>query len=139
MSSVEPVATPPKDDPLRRASLIGAGAAVLWLVTAAFWAVLVGPLALVALAPPLLLAWRGPGVAALLATWALSLIAAAIGLLAFLGSIRDPGDFSLALLAITPAVAALYSALALRRVPRNPASGATNSLESRPKKSGNGS
>jgi len=118
MNSVEPVETPPRDDPLRRASLIGAGAAVLWLLTAAFWAVLVGPLALVALAPPLLLAWRGPGVAALFATWVLSLIAAAIGLLAFLGSIRDPGDFSLALLAITPAVAALYSALALRRVPR---------------------
>ena len=119
MRSVEPVATPPKTDPLKRASLVGAGAAVLWLVTAAFWATLVGPLALVALAPPLLLAWRGPGVAALLATWVLSLVAAAIGLLAFLGSIRDPGDFSLALLAITPAVAALYSALALRRVPRD--------------------
>jgi len=139
MSSVEPVATPPKDDPLSRANLIGAGAAVLWLVTAAFWAVLVGPLALVALAPPLLLAWRGPGVAALLATWVLSLIAAAIGLLAFLGSIGDPGDFSLALLAVTPAVAALYSALALRRVPRLPASGATYSRESGPKKSANGS
>jgi uncharacterized membrane protein len=106
-------------DPLKRARLVGAGAAVLWLVTAVFWAVLVGPLALVALAPPLLLAWRGPRVAALLATWVLSLVAAAIGLLAFLGSIRDPGDFSLALLAITPALAALYSALALRRVPRD--------------------
>lgn len=119
MRSVEPVATPPRTDPLRRASLVGAGAAVLWLVTAAFWATLVGPLALVALAPPLLLAWRGPGVAALVATWILSLVAAAIGLLAFLGSVRDPGDFSLALLAITPAVAALYSALAMRRVPRD--------------------
>jgi hypothetical protein len=118
MRSVEPVATPPKADPLKRASLVGAGAAVLWLVTAAFWATLVGPLALLALAPPLLLAWRGPGVAALLATWILSLVAAAIGLLAFLGSTRDPSDVSLALLAITPAVAALYSALALRRVPR---------------------
>ena len=106
-------------DPLKRASLVGAGAAVLWLVTAAFWATLVGPLALVALAPPLLLAWRGPGVAALLATWILSLVAAVIGLIAFLGSSQDPGDVSLALLAITPAVAALYSALALRRVPRD--------------------
>lgn len=96
---------------------MAAGAATLWLVTAAFWATLVGPLALVALAPPLLLAWRGPGVAALLATWILSLIAAALGLLAFFGSTRDPDDFSLALLAVTPAVAALYSALALRRVP----------------------
>ena len=105
MSSVEPVATPPKDDPLRRASLIGAGAAVLWLVTAVFWAILVGPLALVALVPPVLLAWRGPGVAALLASWILSLIAAALGLLAYLGSTRDPGDVSLALLAITPALA----------------------------------
>jgi uncharacterized membrane protein len=119
MRSVEPVAAPPKADPLKRASLVGAGVAVLWLVTAVFWATLVGPLALVALAPPLLLAWRGPGVVALLATWVLSLVAAAIGLLAFFGSIRDPGDFSLALLAITPAVAALYSALALRRVPRD--------------------
>jgi len=106
-------------DPLKRARLVGAGAAVLWLVTAVFWATQVGPLALVALAPPLLLWWRGPGVAALLATWLLSLVAAAIGLLAFLGSTRDPSDVSLALLAITPAVAALYSALALRRVPRD--------------------
>lgn len=97
---------------------MAAGAAILWLATAAFWATQVGPLALVALAPPLLLAWRGPGVAALLATWILSLIAAALGLLAFLGSTRDPDDFSLALLAVTPALAALYSALALRRVPR---------------------
>jgi hypothetical protein len=97
---------------------VATGAAILWLVTAAFWATLVGPLALVALAPPVLLAWRGPGVAALLATWILSLIAAALGLLAYLGSTRDPGDVSLALLAVTPALAALYSALALRRVPR---------------------
>ena len=119
MRSVEPVAAPPKTDPLKRASLVGAGAAVLWLVTAVFWAVLVGPLALVALLPPLLLAWRGPGVAALLASWLLSLVAAALGLLAYLGSTRDPGDVSLALLAITPALAALYSALALRRVPRD--------------------
>jgi hypothetical protein len=98
---------------------VAAGAAILWLVTAAFWATLVGPLALVALAPPILLAWRGPGVAALLATWVLSLVAAAIGLLAYLASTRDPTDFSLALLAVTPAIAALYSALALRRVPRD--------------------
>lgn len=123
MRSVEPVAAPPTTDPLKRASLVGAGVAVLWLVTAVFWATLVGPLALVALAPPLLLAWRGPGVAALLATWVLSLVAAAIGLLAYLGSTREPSDVSLALLAITPAVAALYSALALRRVPRDVSAG----------------
>lgn len=110
-------------DPLDRARIVAAGAAVLWLVTAAFWSILVGPLALVALAPPLLLAWRGPGVAVLLATWILSLVAAAIGLLAFLGSTRDPSDVSLALLAITPAVAALYSALALRRMPSGVSSG----------------
>lgn len=97
---------------------MAAGAAILWLVTAAFWATLVGPVALVALAPPLLLAWRGPGVAALLASWLLSLVAAVIGLVAYLESTRDPGDPSLALLAVTPALAALYSALALRRVPR---------------------
>jgi len=98
---------------------VAAGAAILWLVTAAFWAILIGPIALVALAPPLLLVWRGPGVAALLASWILSLVAAAIGLIAYLGSTRDPGDVTLALLAITPALAALYSALALRRVPRD--------------------
>ena len=98
---------------------MAAGAAILWLVTAAFWAILIGPIALVALAPPLLLVWRGPGVAALLASWILSLVAAAIGLIAYLGSTRDPGDVTLALLAITPALAALYSALALRRVPRD--------------------
>jgi len=98
---------------------VAAGAATLWLVTAIFWAILVGPLALVALVPPLLLAWRGPGVAALVASWLLSLIAAALGLFAYLGSTRDPSDVSLALLAITPALAALYSALALRRLPRD--------------------
>ena len=119
MRSLEPVATPRRPDSFVRARIVAAGAAVLWLVTGAFWATLVGPLALLALAPPLLLAWRGPGVAALLATWLLSLVAAAIGLLAYLGSTRDPSDVSLALLAITPAVAALYSALALRRVPRD--------------------
>jgi hypothetical protein len=119
MGPVESVAAKPKPDSLVRARIVAAGAAVLWLVTAAFWAVLVGPLALVALAPPVLLVWRGPGVAALLATWVLSLVAAAIGLLAYLESTRDPGDFSLALLAVTPALAALYSALALRRVPHD--------------------
>jgi hypothetical protein len=118
MRSVEPVATAQKPDSLVRARIVAAGAAVLWLVTAVFWAILVGPLALLALVPPLLLAWRGPGVAALLASWILSLVAAALGLLAYLGSTGDPGDVSLALLAITPALAALYSALALRRVPR---------------------
>jgi thiamine transporter ThiT len=118
MRPVQEVATARKPDALVRARIVAAGAAILWLVTAAFWATLVGPLALVALAPPLLLAWRGPGVAALLATWLLSLIAAAIGLLAYLTSTRDPTDYSLALLAVTPALAALYSALALRRVPR---------------------
>ena len=118
MRSVEPVATTRKPDSLARARIVAGGAAILWLVTAAFWATLVGPLALVALAPPVLLVWRGPGVAALLASWVLSLLAAAIGLLAFLESTRNPGDFSLALLAVTPALAALYSALALRRVPR---------------------
>ena len=119
MRSVEPVATPGKPDSLVRARIVTAGAAILWLVTAAFWATLVGPVALLALAPPLLLAWRGPGVAALLASWILSLVAAVIGLAAYLESTRDPGDPSLALLAITPALAALYSALALRRVPRD--------------------
>ena len=102
---------------------MAAGVAVLWIVTAAFWAILVGPLALLALVPPILLAWRGPGVVALVASWILSLVAAALGLLAYLGSTRDPGDVSLALLAITPALAALYSALALRRVPREVKSG----------------
>ncbi len=97
---------------------MAAGAAILWLITAIFWAILVGPLALVALVPPLLLAWRGPGVAALIASWLLSLIAAVLGLIAYLGSTGDPSDVSLALLAITPALAALYSALALRRLPR---------------------
>jgi hypothetical protein len=120
MRSVEPVATARRPDPLVRARIVAAGATVLWLVTAVFWAILIGPVALLALVPPLLLAWRGPGVAALLASWILSLAAAAIGLLAYLGSTRDPGDVNLALLAITPALAALYSALALRRVPRDP-------------------
>jgi hypothetical protein len=119
MDSVEPADTARKPDSLARARIVAAGAAILWLVTAIFWAILVGPLALVALVPPLLLAWRGPGVAALLASWILSLIAAALGLLAYFGSTRDPGDVSLALLAITPALAALYSALALRRVPHD--------------------
>jgi hypothetical protein len=98
---------------------VTAAAAILWLVTAAFWATLVGPLALVGLAPPVLLLWRGPGVGALLASWVLSLLAAGLGLLAYLESTRDPSDYSLALLAVTPALAALYSALALRRVPRD--------------------
>ncbi len=102
-----------------RAGVVAAGAAILWLVTAVFWATLVGPVALVGLAPPVLLVWRGPGVAALLASFTLSLIAAAIGLVAFLGSTRDPTDISLAMLAVTPALAALYSALALRRLPRD--------------------
>jgi hypothetical protein len=119
MRPVESVVVTRKPDSLVKARIVAAGAAILWLVTAAFWATLVGPLALVALAPPVLLVWRGPGVAALLASWVLSLVAAAIGLIAYLAATRDPSDYSLAMLAVTPALAALYSAFALRRVPRD--------------------
>jgi hypothetical protein len=69
--------------------------------------------------PALLLLGRWTSTTVLLASVIFGVIVSALGLWGFLNSTRGPGDFSLAVLAVTPAIAAVYSVLALRRLPRD--------------------